>query len=112
MTDHRVELFHSKICQILEPLSPVYIYLRDMKSSRTVPLETLNLIKKRLNLKALSFARTLADYIKMKDSNIHNYSNDLLEKSDEEAERLWTLITFLEIDNIIMNRIEVLENNI
>jgi radical SAM superfamily enzyme YgiQ (UPF0313 family) len=110
MVDPSVELFHSKICQILEPLSPVYLQLRDVKkSSHNIPVETLRLIMKRLNLKALSFARNLMDYIIMKDAHADNYSDTLRKKSDSEAKRLLKLITFFEIDNILIDKVKVFE---
>jgi len=52
MIDPLAEEFHRNICQILEPLSPIYLYLRDLKHAKGVSVETIQLIHKRLNIKS------------------------------------------------------------
>lgn len=106
MLDHTAELFHHKICRILEPMSPVYLYLRDLGNVKGVQTDTVSLIKQRLNSVALTLALQLCKYIQKQTESIINDEIvvSLREKAEKEAIRLFRLGYFLEYDNIRTNK--------
>lgn len=103
MIDPLAELFHSTLCKMLEPMSPVYLYLRDLMNLQGIPHETVSLIKKKLNSDSLSIAMQLCNAMQNQPEN-HNTIDELAvtlrKKAEQEATRLFRLSYFLEYDNI------------
>jgi len=98
MPDPRAEIFHDGICQVLEPLVPVYLKFRDLKHMSGLPSETIGLAQERLNLKALRLAQQLVDAVtdvRSEDSKAVENAVQWLEKqAEQEADRLWRVAWF------------------
>lgn len=111
MLDPMAELFHRKICGILEPMSAVYLYLRDLGNIKGIQTDTVSLIKQKLNSDALALALQLCKHIQMQTESMINDELvvNLREKAEKEAIRLFRLGYFLEYDNIKHNKMVMQE---